>query len=453
MIIYFLLLAAAALFTSFMSFDHFKRRTPSAGSRITACVIFIAHWICLSITSLFNYPVWKLLIMLLLNGLLGRFYFKRKGGRLLHDLLFFFLLGFLEFLCVPFMSFLLFAMSDFVGDNLWFAGLVPLAVQVLILGFYRALSDWMLRRTTKTVTKVQVFTYVVMPVFSLINVFIMMWVTQFYIIPLLLPVVCANVIFILVMNLYVTWLFDTLNENHRLNRSLALYEQQRELQYGYYSRLEEKYESARRVIHDVKRHVNAMEQLYGSAEPERGRAYGEDLHRLLSSFGQDVYTENRMLNIILNEMAERCAGLGIALECRMNGTNPDFIREIDMTVIFVNLLDNAIEAACRVPGEKCILLTADRVHDFYVISLRNPYGKPPVAENDRLLSGKENHEAMGLSNVEQAIARYDGHMHVEYGGNEFQVTLMLPVQDVPLPTVTKQESAKWETVKQRQLQD
>lgn len=453
MIIYFLLLAAAALFTSFMSFDHFKRRTPSAGSRITACVIFIAHWICLSITSLFNYPVWKLLTMLLLNGLLGRFYFKRKGGRLLHDLLFFFLLGFLEFLCVPFMSFLLFAMSDFVGDNLWFAGLVPLAVQVLILGLYRALSDWMLRRTTKTVTKVQVFTYVVMPVFSLINVFIMMWVTQFYIIPLLLPVVCANVIFILVINLYVTWLFDTLDENHRLSRSLALYEQQRELQYGYYSRLEEKYENARRVIHDVKRHVNAMEQLYESAEPERGRAYGEDLRRLLSSFGQDVYTENRMLNIILNEMAERCAGLGIALECRMNGTNPDFIREIDMTVIFVNLLDNAIEAAVHAAGEKRILLTADRVHDFYVISLRNPYKKPPVTENDRLLSGKESHEAMGLSNVEQAIARYDGHMHVEYGGNEFQVTLMLPVQDVPLAAVTKQESAKWETLKQRQSQD
>lgn len=453
MILYFLLLAAAALFTSFMSFDHFKKRTPSAGGKITACVIFAVHWICLSITSLFNYPVWKLLTMLLLNGLLGRFYFKRKGGRLLHDLLFFFLLGFLEFLCVPFMSFLLFAMSDFVGDNLWFAGLVPLAVQVLILGLYRALSDWMLRRTTKTVTKVQVFTYVVMPVFSLINVFIMMWVTQFYIIPLLLPVVCANVIFILVMNLYVTWLFDTLDENHRLSRSLALYEQQRELQYGYYSRLEEKYENARRVIHDVKRHVNAMEQLYESAEPERGRAYGEDLRRLLSSFGQDVYTENRMLNIILNEMAERCAGLGIALECRMNGTNPDFIREIDMTVIFVNLLDNAIEAAIHAAGEKRILLTADRVHDFYVISLRNPYGKPPVTENDRLLSGKENHEAMGLSNVEQAIARYDGHMHVEYGGNEFQVTLMLPVQDAPLPAVAKQESAKWETMKQRQSQD
>ena len=118
---------------------------------------------------------------------------------------------------------------------------------------------------------------------------------------------------------------------------------------------------------------------------------------------------------------------GVPVSCALNQIDLSFMKEMDITTIFANLLDNAIEAACeaREPWTK---LKADNVRDFIVISVENSMKNSPALNESRLNSSKEGHQGYGLENVKRALEKYNGHLRIETGGNTFKVSLFIPVQ-------------------------
>ncbi|MDR4073731.1 MAG: ATP-binding protein, partial [Eubacterium sp.] len=207
----------------------------------------------------------------------------------------------------------------------------------------------------------------------------------------------------------------------------ALYDQASGLQYRYYQEMEQKLADSRKTVHDMKNHLQAMERLYQTGEAEKGRQYGDDLRQLLNSFSQDYYTDNRVLNIVINDKAKRGKMSSVPVDCALNQIDLSFMKEMDITTIFANLLDNAIEAACeaREPWTK---LKADNVRDFIVISVENSMKNSPALNESRLNSSKEGHQGYGLENVKRALEKYNGHLRIETGGNTFKVSLFIPVQ-------------------------
>ena len=93
------------------------------------------------------------------------------------------------------------------------------------------------------------------------------------------------------------------------------------------------------------------------------------------------------------------------------------IKEIDLTTIFANLLDNAIEAAGE-DGRLSIKL--DEFREFRVGEIRNSI----QAEQKK----KEGHMGLGLGNVRNTLEKYHGTMKTEETKEEFQVRLMLPME-------------------------
>lgn len=58
---------------------------------------------------------------------------------------------------------------------------------------------------------------------------------------------------------------------------------------------------------------------------------------------QMVYTDNIILNYLLNRKLEQCLTSGINMHCFVSGVI-DGIKDVDLYVLVGNLLDNAIEA-------------------------------------------------------------------------------------------------------------
>ncbi|WP_195267456.1 ATP-binding protein [Eubacterium sp. 1001713B170207_170306_E7] len=212
-----------------------------------------------------------------------------------------------------------------------------------------------------------------------------------------------------------------------MKKQLALYDQASDLQYRYYQKMESKLEDSRKTVHDIKNHLQAMERLYQTGEKEKGRQYGDDLRQLLNSFSQDYYTDNRVLNIVINDKAERGKLLGIPLDCALNQIDLSFMKEMDITTIFANLLDNAIEAAGE-SKEPWTKLRADNVREFIVISIENSMENNLALNEGRLRSSKERHQGYGLENVKRALEKYNGHLRIETGDHAFKVSLFIPVQ-------------------------
>ena len=126
-----------------------------------------------------------------------------------------------------------------------------------------------------------------------------------------------------------------------------------------------------------------------------------------------------MLNIILNEKLTRELLERTKLELDIEADGLDCIREIDITTIFANLLDNAIEAleGCAAPFLK---IKAEKSKEFLVIEIVNTVGKSKEKNK------RNGHQGLGLENVKEALKKYEGTCTIEQEDGEFRVILLIP---------------------------
>ncbi len=219
----------------------------------------------------------------------------------------------------------------------------------------------------------------------------------------------------LIINVYCLYFWYDVAQTWELKHRLAMMQQQGELTHQYYEELEKKYSESRRIIHDIRNHLHAIEQM----QQQESKAYIEDVQAMLNSLGLKFYTENRMLNIVLNDKLMKLQPEQV--KCNMGGIRLDFVSDMDITTIFANLLDNAIEAAGGQTDFQ-IKIRGEQIQDFTVVKISNTYHGGYVPGR----SGKEGHEGIGFTNVRCALERYRGEMNIRCGEDMFEVTVMLP---------------------------
>ena len=224
-------------------------------------------------------------------------------------------------------------------------------------------------------------------------------------------------VLLLIINGWCIYVWHDVAANRELKHRIELMEQQNELTHQYYEEMEKNYNRSRKIIHDIRNHLHALEQ---SAKIEDNQ-YFEDVHGMLNSLGLKFYSENKMLNIILNDKLKKLSPEQV--ECSLGGVSLDFVSDMDMTTIFANLLDNAVEAREGNPSF-WVKIRGEQIQDFTVIKIWNPALKTYEPGQ----SGKTGHEGIGLSNVRQAMGRYHGELKIECKDNIFSVTLVFPGQ-------------------------
>ncbi|MDE6219602.1 MAG: GHKL domain-containing protein, partial [Lachnospiraceae bacterium] len=228
-----------------------------------------------------------------------------------------------------------------------------------------------------------------------------------------LIVYCA---LILVMNLYCFYFWHDVSKTQELKHKLELMRQQSELTHQFYADLESNYAKSRKVIHDIRNHLQMLQQSQKFAESQ---SYVADMHQMLNALGMTYYTDNRMLNIILNDKLKHLNQE--QFQCSLMGVRLDFLSEMDTTTIFANLLDNALEER-RESENFRLQLQGEQIQDFCVIKMSNTTKGTYTPGK----SSKTGHEGIGLENVRNAVGKYHGEMQTDQKGDVFSVTLLFP---------------------------
>ena len=417
------------LFTVYMTFDFMKQLFGTFKlNRITVMLVGILYEIILVATSCYIFPFVKILAILIFSvPLLIIMYGEHEKIKLFYIFAFSCFLGLFEFLLDVFVPILISYFITIIPFNPWQNGLGIIFNQVIIFSCYRICIRRFHKEKIMLNGSVRVFSFIILPVFSVFNIVLAIFISTYLLPPFIQFCVFCDILLIPFLNLYLFYLFNKVVQNNEMKKQLALYDQASDLQYRYYHEMEQKLEDSRKTVHDMKNHLQAMERLYQTGEAEKGRQYGDDLRKLLNSFSQDYYTDNRVLNIVINDKAERGRMSGVPVDCALNQIDLSFMKEMDITTIFANLLDNAIEAACE-SGEPWTKLKADNVRDFIVISVENSMKKSLALNESRMKSSKEGHQGYGLKNVKRVLEKYNGHLRIETGENTFKVSLFIPVQ-------------------------
>lgn len=191
--------------------------------------------------------------------------------------------------------------------------------------------------------------------------------------------------------------------------------------------MENKYADSRKVIHDIKNHLQIIEELYKDAQEHKAEKYTDDMYRMLDNLSQRRYSTNKVLNIILNDKIEKAEKEDIKVKSIIGDVSLDFIRDIDLTAIISNIFDNAIESARECSIEREIILKIDKFNDFIVINLVNSLERLPEERSGKFKSTKKDHLGLGLENVRLAVERYEGNLKIDYDTKVFKVNIVIPI--------------------------
>lgn len=229
---------------------------------------------------------------------------------------------------------------------------------------------------------------------------------------------------ILIADLYFSYFARFVEENSQLKIKLKLLEQQSTLQYEFYEEQGEKYNESIKILHDVNKHLNMIENLYEAKIDDMAKTYAKEIGQMLIPLSMEDYTNNPILNVLLNDKKRIASIHSICFNLEIGAVDLSFMEPIEVTTVFGNLLDNAIEACDLVPSHRYIDMKLNTYNEFIVLNISNctlpiekwNYGKP--------VSRKGKSHGIGLLNVENIIKKYNGSMVLEEANKKFSCKII-----------------------------
>lgn len=172
------------------------------------------------------------------------------------------------------------------------------------------------------------------------------------------------------------------------------------------------YTETEKARHEIKKVMEMTQHLIESGQAERAVDYLKEFQKTGGLYHQNViYTENAIINHILNRKIEYCKSVNISVKCIVCGS-VDGLSDYDIHIILENLIDNAIEAARSVSdGRISIDIYGDS--DGIGIKICNSAPKNAIKVNPRMETTKENkkHHGYGVRNVKELIEQNEGTIH------------------------------------------
>lgn len=327
---------------------------------------------------------------------------------------------------------------DYTSANV--ALIIKQLIEILLTGVWIVLLN---RKEYENVKGVRFAGLFLPPAVSIFIIFSLIYIGDVFV-QLYGPfLIILDICFLVFMNLYIWYLFSYQSKNRKLKTELELQKKQSEMQYRYYEKVEQKYQSSRKMIHDMRNHLQAIESLQ-EQDGAQAKEYVRDIHQMLDNMKIVNFTNNRMLNIILNDKAEEAEKNDIEMEVQIGEIHLEHIKDMDMTTIFANLLDNALEAAGQAERERMIQVRADTFHEFTAVRIRNSIKCADIVLQEKKgddtrqnmqnidalqtqgKRGGKSHMGVGLENVRCTLEKYGGGIMAEVVDNEFIVNITIP---------------------------
>lgn len=190
---------------------------------------------------------------------------------------------------------------------------------------------------------------------------------------------------------------------------------------SYYKMLFSQTENQNILIHDIKKHLQTIALLNEKNEPEKIHAY---IHQLMDSSDLQESAQlcdNEMLNTILSRYQKQCTQKQITFVTDIRSGVLQDIFPHELTSLFCNLLDNAMEATENIP-DSFIELTIQKKEKspFILIILINSCRSAPVYAPDGLpVSQKTNKKrhGFGIKSIKKVVKHYNGNLQMYYDKN------------------------------------
>ncbi len=225
--------------------------------------------------------------------------------------------------------------------------------------------------------------------------------------------------------------YDRMADDAEAQEKNMLYEQELDLLNRHAQEREVYDKEMRRLRHDMKNHMSSLLGMLQGDDTKQAEEYVRGmLQGTPECRADDVSrTGNAIVDSLVNYKCGIAWALGIAFDASV--FLPAELPFLDghLTIVFGNLLDNALEACLEVEeGKRYVTLDASYEKEVLMIAVTNPYsGERRKNRAGKYITTKKEHwsHGLGLSSVEQAAAAYCGQVDADGHDGVFRVSVVM----------------------------
>lgn len=216
-------------------------------------------------------------------------------------------------------------------------------------------------------------------------------------------------------------------ESHALREVSAL-QNVLDMQYASYQQSQASIDMVNRKYHDLKHQIAVLRAEIGTAQKLDCL---DQMEREIRAYESRNQTGNKVLDAILAAKSAWCLDHGITFTCVADGAALDFMGVVEVSALFGNALDNAIEGVGRLPDpdRRLIRLSVARQKDFLRIKVENSCVEDLVVgeELPRTTKADKSQHGYGLKSIRATAEKYGGTVTVRAEAGWFTLGVLIPI--------------------------
>lgn len=192
------------------------------------------------------------------------------------------------------------------------------------------------------------------------------------------------------------------------------------VEYKYYLLRVQNDVDIRTMKHDLKNNLLCLKFILENNKVDDAITYINELYNS-SPLSSLELTDNVILNALLNVKISDNPEVKFVTNINVEDIN---LKDTDLSTLFGNLLDNAVEAVKEV-SDKTINTTIKDTEEVVFMCISNSYKNLKVDHNNKLLTLKKDKKqhGLGMSSIENIVLKYGGEMSYKHDKNIFKIEI------------------------------
>lgn len=200
-----------------------------------------------------------------------------------------------------------------------------------------------------------------------------------------------------------------------------------DMQYKSYQISQESMNLVNQKYHDLKHQITLLKSEAGN---QKSVEYLEQMEREIKIYEAQNVTGNKVVDAVLTSKSIYCQNRKISLTSVVDGAALSFMEDMDVSALFGNMLDNAIESVEKLEDEKkrLIHLSVAKKNEFLRIRLENYCEESLIFHNGLPVTRKKDKQfhGFGLKSIESTAKKYGGSVTVQMKDNWFELRILIP---------------------------
>lgn len=232
--------------------------------------------------------------------------------------------------------------------------------------------------------------------------------------------------FLAAANIAILYLIGVIEKSTRQAQENALLHQQMEIQTDSILALERSYRNQRQATHEHRGQLQTIHGLLANGDVESARKYIRQLQEVQTTRVFTINSHHSIVDAVLNQKYQYASELDIEFDIQVNDLSQISIGTNSLVVLLSNLVDNAIEACCRITDNRAIHCSIV-AKDSLFISIRNT-SLPVTITNNTIPTSKTpaDEHGFGLSQIKTILELLNAEYAFSYESGWFDFVAEIP---------------------------